>query len=200
MEQLTLFTDAGQSKGIPTDMLDYRPGLFTSEESDDLLIKLLSVTPWQQHKARLYDKEIITPRLVAWYGDVNDKQLVERLPGLLPWTPELLMIRQKAEALGNFKCNAVLLNYYRDGNDSVAWHSDKGSTVGKTVVGSVSFGQVRSFEIRNKQNHAERYAIRLEHGSFLLMKAGFQDNWEHRIAKSAKVIRPRLNLTLRLIG
>jgi alkylated DNA repair dioxygenase AlkB len=58
--------------------------------------------------------------------------------------------------------NSVLLNYYRDGNDSVAWHSDKESIMGsQPVIASVSFGQVRSFDIRRKDDHTETYSVRL---------------------------------------
>lgn len=93
-----------------------------------------------------------------------------------------------------------MLNYYRDANDSVAWHSDKESVLGKhPVIASVSFGQVRSFDIRNKVDHSEKYSVRLEHGSFLLMKRGLQEHWEHRIAKSTKPMKPRVNLTFRLV-
>jgi alkylated DNA repair dioxygenase AlkB len=201
MEQLSLFTNAGQSKGIPSNLFDYRPGIFDIAESDYLMEKLLAATPWQQHITRLYDKEVITPRLMAWYGDVQNEILTAKLPGLLPWNKELKEIEAKVVQLSGIQCNCVLLNYYRDGNDSVAWHSDKEAAPGrKTVVGSVTFGQVRNFDIRNKHNHSERYTIRLEHGSFLLMKAGFQDAWEHRIPKSTQPMRGRLNLTFRQIG
>lgn len=202
MDQLTLFGDAGQSKGLPTQYLDYRPGLFSTAESEQLLQAFISQTPWQQTSIKIYDKEVLSPRLTAWFGDVDaGSYLTEKISGANAWTPELLSIKAKVEALAGMKFNSVLLNYYRDGNDSVAWHSDKEATPGrKTVVASVSFGQVRSFDIRNKQNHAEKYSVRLENGSYLLMKAGLQDLWEHRIAKSVKITRPRVNLTFRRIG
>jgi alkylated DNA repair dioxygenase AlkB len=99
-----------------------------------------------------------------------------------PWTDELLMIKEKVEPLAGIKFNGVLLNNYQDGNDSVAWRSDKESILGKRqVIASVSFGQVRSFDIRNKIDHKEHYSVRLEHGSFLLMKMGLQEAFEHRI-------------------
>jgi len=104
------------------------------------------------------------------------------------------------EPLAGITFNSVLLNYYRNGNDSVAWHSDKESIMGsQPVIASVSFGQVRSFDIRNKADHKERYSVKLEHGSFLLMKAGLQEHWEHCIAKSTKPMRARVNLTFRLV-
>jgi alkylated DNA repair dioxygenase AlkB len=132
--------------------------------------------------------------MTCWYGETD------KIAGTLPWTPELQAIREMVEPLAGIQFNSVLLNYYRDGNDSVAWHSDKESIMGsQPVIASVSFGQVRRFDIRNKSDHKEHYSVKLEHGSFLLMKAGLQENWEHRIAKSAKLMNPRVNLTFRLV-
>ena len=194
MEQLALFAEAGQSKGLPKELLEYIPGFIDQATSDSLLEKFIKETPWQQTKQKLWDKEYLTPRLTAWYGDTT------RISPILPWTPELQTIREQAEALAGIAFNSVLLNYYRDGNDSVTWHSDKESIMGsQPVIASVSFGQVRSFDIRNKTDHKEHYSVRLEHGSFLLMKAGLQENWEHRIAKSTKLMKARVNLTFRLV-
>lgn len=194
MEQLSFFAEAGQRRGLPKHLVAYQAGLISVTESDRLLKYFIEKTPWKQTTQKLWDKTYLTPRLTCWYGDT------ERLAGTLPWTPELLYIKSLVEPLANIKFNSVLLNYYRDGNDSVAWHSDKESIMGsQPVIASVSFGQVRNFDIRNKANHKEHYSIKLEHGSFLLMKAGLQENWEHRIAKSVKPMKPRVNLTFRLI-
>lgn len=94
----------------------------------------------------------------------------------------------------------MLLNYYRDGNDSVAWHSDKENVLGKgPVIVSMTSGQVRSFDIRRKTDHKEIYSVRLDHGSFLLMKAGLQGTFEHRIAKSSRPMKTGINLTFRVV-
>ena len=201
IEQLALFAESGQSKGLPTDFLEYFPGLFSREEGERYLQKFIAETPWKQSVQKMYDKEIVTPRLTAWFGDLGtDYSHPGRITNPLPWTPELLAIKEKVEPLCGTKFNSVLLNYYRDGSDSVAWHSDKESILGKhPVVASVSFGQVRSFDIRSKADHSERYSVRLEHGSFLLMKSGLQEHWEHRIAKSVKPMRARVNLTFRVV-
>ena len=194
MEQLCFFPEAGQSKNLPKEMLEYLPGFIDKATSDRLLTKFMQECPWKQTKQKLWDKEYITPRLTCWYGEA------ERITGILPWTPELLVIRAMLEPVAGIKFNSVLLNYYRDGNDSVAWHSDKESIMGsQPVIASVSFGQVRSFDIRKKSNHKEHYSVRLEHGSFLLMKTGLQEAFEHRIAKSAKPMQARINLTFRLV-
>ncbi|MCR8560307.1 alpha-ketoglutarate-dependent dioxygenase AlkB [Mucilaginibacter sp. BJC16-A38] len=194
MEQLALFAPAGQSKGLPIHLLDYHSNFLDKEMSNGLLEKFIRETPWRQTTQKLWDKEYLTPRLTCWYGDTG------RIAGTLPWTTELQAIRERVEPLAGVTFNTVLLNYYRNGNDSVAWHSDKESIMGsQPVIASVSFGQVRSFDIRRKADHGERYSVRLEHGSFLLMKSGLQEHWEHRIAKSVKPMKARVNLTFRLV-
>ncbi len=200
-EQLCFFPEAGQSRGLPAHLLDYKADLFSKEESDLLLSKFISSSPWKQTKQKMWDKEYLTPRLTAWYGDFGtDYSISGKVSNPNSWTEELLMIKNKVEPLSGVTFNSVLLNYYRDGNDSVAWHSDRESVLGKNpVIASVSFGQVRSFDIRSKEDHAEKYSVKLEHGSFLLMKAGLQEAWEHRIAKSIRPMKPRINLTFRVV-
>jgi alkylated DNA repair dioxygenase AlkB len=65
-------------------------------------------------------------------------------------------------------------------------------------VASVSLGQERVFDIRNKEDHTTKFNILLEDGSYLLMKGDFQDKWQHRIAKSTVPMKERLNLTFRI--
>jgi alkylated DNA repair dioxygenase AlkB len=193
-EQLALFAPAGQSKGLPKHLLEYQAKLVDAAASNRSLAHFISHTPWKQTTQKLWDKEYLTPRLTCWYGETD------KITGTLPWTGELQAIRELVEPLAGIRFNSVLLNYYRDGNDSVAWHSDKESIMGsQPVIASVSFGQVRSFDIRNKADHNEKYSVRLEHGSFLLMKSGLQEQWEHRIAKSTKPMKARINLTFRLV-
>jgi len=201
IEQLCFFPEAGQSKGLPQEMLEYRPGLIDGETGNRLLEKFIRDTPWKQSTQKMWDKEYLTPRLTAWYGDVGtDYSVSGKISNPTPWTDDLLMIKELVEPMAGIQFNSVLLNYYRDSNDSVAWHSDKERILGKRpVIASVSFGQVRSFDIRNKNNHKEHYAVKLEHGSFLLMKAGLQEAFEHRIAKSAKPMKARINLTFRVV-
>src|ERR1700748_1997084 len=122
MEQLSFLAEAGQSKGLPPDLLDYRPALFTAEESEYLMQKFIAEMPWQQRVLKMYDKMVLTPRLTVWVGDPGtDYSFSGEKHDPLPWTEDLLMIKNRIELLAGTKFNSVLLNYYRDGNDSVAW-------------------------------------------------------------------------------
>ncbi|SEB05083.1 alpha-ketoglutarate-dependent dioxygenase AlkB family protein [Pedobacter hartonius] len=202
MEQLSFFPERGQTPGLPEDLLDYLPALFSPDQSELLLRKFIRESPWEQKVVKMYDKEVVTPRLTAWYADpetVDYTALNKTAPN--PWTSELLMIREKVESIAGIQFNSVLLNYYRDGNDSVAWHSDGEKALGThPTIASLSFGQVRNFDIRNKDDHSLKYSVKLENGSLLIMKGNLQALWEHRIAKSVKPVKERINLTFRVVS
>jgi alkylated DNA repair dioxygenase AlkB len=201
MNQLNLFGKIEQKVTVPPDLLDYRRGIFTEAESNKLMQKFIAEMPWQRKSVLMYGKEVVTPRLTVWYGDPDvDYSLSENKTYPLPWTDELLMIKNRIEPLAGYRFNTVLLNYYRDGNDSVSWHSDNDGVPGKNrIVSSVSFGQERLFDIRLKADHSQKDSVLLENGSYLLMKGNFQEEWQHRIAKSTRPMQPRVNLTFRIL-
>jgi alkylated DNA repair dioxygenase AlkB len=201
MEQLSFF-DGGQGLKLPLELMDYRPNFFTREESTGLMQKLKATIAWKQETIQMYGKLLNTPRLTAWYGD-NSKTYAFSGNKYHPlsWTPELLFIKQKIEQTAGLTFNSVLLNDYRNGNDSVAWHADDEPELGiNPVIASVSFGQVRRFDVRHKQDHKLKYSVELESGSLLIMKGDLQHNWEHQVPKSAKAVKERINLTFRMIG
>jgi alkylated DNA repair dioxygenase AlkB len=110
------------------------------------------------------------------------------------------MIKKRIEPFSSAYFDSVLLNYYRDGNDSVSWHTDNDGVPGKNwIVASVSFGQPRTFDFRLREDHSVKYSVELENGSYLLMKGGFQERWQHRVAKSKDAPGPRINLTFRVL-
>lgn len=196
--QLKLFDDGSQLM-LPEDLIAYYPAFLSREEGDQLLEQLLNTVPWQQSKVMMYEKEVLTPRLSAWFGTEPIRSGDQR--PVLPWPPALLALKAKVEAHTGIVFDGVLLNYYRDNNDSVAWHSDKDTVPGlKTEIASVSLGEERNFDFRSKDHHRRRYSIKLQHGSLLLMKGDLQKYWEHRIAKSTKPMKARINLTFRKVG
>ena len=200
MSQLDLF---GNLEGyhFPQQLLEYTPAFLDRPEADFLLEHFLETVAWKQTELKIQDKVIPTPRLIAWFGDTqSDYQLAGRTIEMLPWTTELSSLRERIEKASGHTFNSVLLNYYRDGNDSVAWHRDKESELGdRPVIASLSLGQKRNFDFRSVTDYKLKYSLPLEHGSLLLMKGDLQTGWEHRIAKSAAVKLPRINLTFRLV-
>jgi len=197
-EQIKLFDDSQQLM-LPETLFNYIPSFFGRKESYAYFDHFVDTIPWQQHKVMMYEKEVLTPRLSAFFGDNPLRADDKKNP--LPWTPELLAMKHKIETFTGITFNGVLLNYYRNGNDSVAWHSDKDTMPGlKTEIASISLGQVRHFDFREKRNPHNQHSIALEHGSLLLMKGDLQRFWEHRIAKSKMPMAGRINLTFRKCG
>ncbi|HSI42935.1 MAG TPA: alpha-ketoglutarate-dependent dioxygenase AlkB [Methylotenera sp.] len=200
MKQLNFLQVLDEDQEVSSDTFDYRPKIINEQDCERYLTTFLRDAPWSQLTTVMYGKEVVTPRLYAWYGDRNvDYSLNGEGSQPVLWTPELLEIRKKVEAISGIVFNSVLLNLYRDQNDSVAWHSDRDAVPGRNqYVASVSFGQERYFDLRQKNDHSKKFRVLLENGSYLLMKGAFQDKWEHRVAKSRIPMKPRINLTFRI--
>ena len=200
MDQLSLF-NADEYFRFPEELLEYTPNFLPGNEASELEELLLQTVPWKQRTQKMYDKTVLTPRLTAWYGDeAKTYKLGGNSFNVNPWLPELFALKQQIEKSSGYQFNSVLLNLYRDGNDSVAWHRDKESELGnRPVIASISLGQVRNFDFRKADQHQNRYSLPLQHGSLLIMKGDLQEHWEHRIAKSVKAMKPRINLTFRMV-
>ncbi len=198
MDQLSLFPNEGYD--FPEELVEFHEEYLSRGEADYLLDLLMESTPWQQTRQVMYDKTVLTPRLTAWYGDHKAYKLGNKSIDANPWLPELAELRNRIEEQFGYHFNSVLLNLYRDHNDSVAWHRDRESELGnRPVIASLSLGQLRNFDFRNVLDHSKKYSIPLNHGSLLFMKGKLQEEWEHRIAKSTRTMKPRINLTFRLI-
>ena len=202
MQQSFALDQAGEIE-LPDAELSYYPEFFETKQADGLLAKLKDGIEWTQNTIRFYGKESLVPRMEAWYGDEGKSYAYSGIHmDPKPWTEELIIIKHKIEPLAGVSFNSVLINYYRNGKDRVAWHSDDERELGKNpVIGSVSLGAERKFKLRHKRykTNGLKHEILLRHGSFLLMKGSTQHHWMHEIPRTAKPIGPRINLTFRII-
>lgn len=163
-----------------------------------VLARLIAETAWREESVIVYGKRHLQPRLSAWHGDK-----AYRYSGLslapLPFTPLLDTLREAAEAVTGREYNSVLLNYYRDGRDSMGMHSDDEAELGaEPAIASLSFGATRPFVLRHKITK-ETLRLPLTDGSLLFMAGAMQANWMHGINKTARPVGPRVNLTFRNI-
>ncbi len=162
--------------------------------------RLLNSLIWTPDTVIMFGKLREMRRKSAWYGDLEAHYSyggIKRTP--LPWTPELLQIKQYCEAIAETTFNSVLCNLYHDGNDGMGWHADNEKELGpEPIIASVSFGAERPFAFKHRITK-QRVDIRLAHGSILIMKGECQQTWLHSLPKTVKVSQPRINLTFRNI-
>ncbi|MFL6708829.1 MAG: alpha-ketoglutarate-dependent dioxygenase AlkB family protein [Massilia sp.] len=178
--------------------LAYLPQLALPDSNADLLARLIAETAWRSEAITLFGKQFLQPRLTAWHGTA-----AYRYSGLTmspqPFTPLQETIRATVEAATGCSFNSVLLNYYRDGQDSMGMHSDDEPELGPApAIASVSFGAERVLILRHKGT-GERLRLPLGDGSLLLMAGALQKHWAHGINKTAREPGPRVNLTFRTI-
>ena len=192
-------TDDKQTIVLPDAELDYYPGWLPNHEA--YFQQLAEAVCWRQDLIRMYGREQPIPRLNAWYGDAGADYAysgIELQPQ--PWFPLLASLRDRVAATVSADFNSVLVNWYRDGNDSVGWHSDDETELGPSpLIASVSLGATRRFSLRHKCQAQLRYRIDLAGGSLLVMRPGMQRFWQHQLAKSTRPVAGRINLTFRRI-
>ncbi len=138
------------------------------------------------------------PRLTANYGERSyDYSRLVFTPE--PWTPRLAELKTAAEHESGETFNAAILQLYRDGKDSVNWHSDDIPGVGTNpVIASLSFGGSRWFHLRHKVNAEDRHAVRLGAGDLLVMRGDLQHQYLHKVPREPDAA-PRINITFRRI-
>ena len=184
------------------------PRLFSVTESEGFLDSLKEEVDWRSERITMFGRSIVLPRLTAWFGDPGMSYTysgISTRPDA--WTPTLLRIKARIEAVTTSRFNSVLANYYRDGSDSVSWHSDDEPELGgDPVIGSVSFGSERPFLLRHKAERGgkgpqapSRLTLCLPNGSYLEMGPGTQRNWLHQLPKRPRQTGARINLTFRRI-
>ena len=181
--------------------LRWQPQWLQARIADQWLAELLAQTAWQQPQVLLHGRQYRVPRLVAWYGDAGVSYSYSGLRhSALSWTPLLAKIRAQVERAAGQSLNGVLLNYYRDGQDSMGWHSDDEPELGANpLIASLSLGGERRFDLRRCGSTRIEHSLVLTHGSLLVMAGATQHHWQHQVAKTRQPCAPRLNLTFRRI-
>jgi len=186
---------------LPDSDIAYYPNFLKEEDACSYFNVLRDVIPWQQDDITIFGKTYPQPRLTALYGNNGKTYSYSNITMTpLEFTPELLKIKSEIEKEAGVEFSTCLLNYYRDGKDSNGWHSDDEKELGQNpVIASLSLGAERFFHLRHKQDKAIKHKVLLEHGSLLLMQGQTQHHWHHQIAKTARKIGERINLTFRII-
>lgn len=186
---------------LPEDgVVHYYGKLLQQKEAHQYLETLLNTIAWRHDEAIIFGKKIVTKRKVAWYGEKPYEYTYSKTTKLaLPWTKELLELKDIIEAKTGETFNSCLLNLYHNGDEGMSWHSDGETALKKNgAIASLSLGAERKFAFKHKKNK-EKVELILEHGSLLVMKGRTQTNWLHRLPPTKKIKNSRVNLTFRSI-
>lgn len=199
---IDLFNDSRTTNLLPHDGQVYYYGkIMPDKEQKEYLDKLLNNIEWRHDEATIFGKHFITKRKAAWYGDKSFSYTYSNATKIaLPWTKELIELKSRVESITEATYNSCLLNLYHDGSEGMAYHSDDEKALAEhAAIASLTFGAERNFLFRHKLTK-ERISILLESGSLLVMKGETQTFWQHRLPPTKKVMRPRVNLTFRLMS
>ncbi|KAJ8417000.1 hypothetical protein AAFF_G00282270 [Aldrovandia affinis] len=188
--------------------LQLLPWFLSQTEADWAFSKLFAELPWSQKTNFKQGQSYEEPRLTCWYGELPYTYSQSTLQPNPQWHPVLSELRGAVERASGRSFNSLLCNLYRDGKDSIAWHSDSEPSLGpQPTIASLSLGDTRCFSLRKQPTpeengdytYVERLRIPLSHGTLLLMKGATQEDWQHQVAKEYHDRGPRINLTFRTI-
>lgn len=199
MQQFEIFSQTKEQKiQLENAELSWFADIGLEQDAFD---EIFSSVDWQSEAINIMGKERLVPRLVAWYGDEGADYSYSGVHHVSkPWIPSLKTIKARVEQVSGYRFNSALCNLYRNGQDSMGWHSDDERELGEEpVIASVSLGATREFQLKHKTIEKLRHKIMLTSGSLLVMKAGVQRYWKHQVPKRLKIEEPRINITFRTI-
>jgi alkylated DNA repair dioxygenase AlkB len=174
--------------------VDYRPGWVDDHQS--LFDRLQDEISWEQHEITMFGRTVLIPRLTGWVGDA-----AYRYSGIVnqptPWPTALAALRERLEREVGVGFNSCLVNLYRDGSDSMGFHSDDEPELGpEPTIASISLGARRRFVLRHRVSR-DLWSWDLGAGDLLVMRDESQRDYAHGVPKTARRIGPRMNLTFR---
>jgi alkylated DNA repair dioxygenase AlkB len=178
------------------------PAWLAPGDAEVLFAGLRDGIPWSVHRIRLFGRDVDSPRLSCWIGDPGTGYTYSGThfePN--PWPVALRAIRARLAGDLRIDFNSVLANLYRDGRDSMGWHSDDERELGaQPAIASLSLGSTRRFVLKHRNDPSRKFALELPHGSLLLMRGATQANYRHALPRTVRPVGPRINLTFRRIA
>lgn len=187
---------SAEKVSLPDAEIRYIPDFLDMDSANSFFAMLYQKINWRQDNLVLYGKQVLIPRMHAWYGN-KPYEYSGITMACNSWFEELATLRVMCEKECDMPFNAVLANLYRDGSDSVAMHADDEKELGPApTIASISLGETRRFDFQHKTSKV-KHNIELQHGSLLVMSGETQKFWLHGISKSKNATAPRINLTFR---
>jgi alkylated DNA repair dioxygenase AlkB len=154
--------------------------------ADELCVRLIDGVDWQHHRRWMYDRIVDEPRLTRWY----------RASDPLP-DEALAWFRVAVGRRYGVRFGALGLNFYRNGHDSVAPHSDRELRhLDDTLVAILTLGAARPFLLR-PEGGGPSIDLHPASGDLLVMGGTCQATWEHAVPKVSAGAGPRISASIR---
>ena len=172
--------------------------ILSESKSKKLYDDIIQNTPLEHGIYKMYGKEVKTPRLLwAMRDEEFDIKKSYKVTESSLWSDKIKKLKTKVEKIINKKIKYAQINYYRDGNDYIGWHTDS-EVVEGDLIASVSLGATRKFQFRNISDDT-KHQVLLTNGSLIVFDySAAKKDWKHRIPKEPKVENGRINITFRL--
>lgn len=179
--------------------IDYISNFLSEEQSIKLMNSLTTSAEvkWTHGIYNMFGKNVKTPRLL-WSmrnknGAVNDKYTVTDSG---EWISDVETVKNIIEKKDERIITYAQLNWYKNGNDYIGWHSDKEVANGDKIY-SLSLGATRKFVLKHKKTK-KKYEIELKNGSLLMMNYEASNKiYKHALPKQLSVNGDRINVTFR---
>jgi alkylated DNA repair dioxygenase AlkB len=194
MPQLSLL-EPGESVLVDdaSGRIAYTPGFVDDGTAAAWFAELREAVEWKAERRVMYDREVDVPRLTAHY------RLDPEEVAATPPPPAILKAAHRVVDATGVPFNAVGLNRYRDGRDSVAPHNDHLYEIALGhPIALVSLGATRRMTIRSKEPPRRVFQIDLEGGSLLMMSYATQLHYTHGVPKTKAPVGERISLAFRV--
>ncbi|HEY9291340.1 MAG TPA: alpha-ketoglutarate-dependent dioxygenase AlkB [Microlunatus sp.] len=175
----------------------YLPGWVADQ--DQAYADLVDAIGWEQNDITIAGRTIKIPRLTCWMGEAAYTYSgVRNEPRPMP--EPLAELHQRLERESSAAYNSCLANLYRDGRDSISYHSDDEPELGtRPTIASLSLGDRRRFTVRHRAS-GQTWSLDLGGGDLLIMRDESQSDYRHAVPKTRRPVGPRMNLTFRWFG
>ena len=190
--QLPLFPATSETAVVDDERgrVVYTPDFVPAELARDWFEQVRDEVQWEALRRRMYDREVDVPRLVGHF---------RLAPETAPVPEAIRAAARRVIAATGVAFTSVGLNFYRDGQDSVAPHNDHLDEIalGCPIV-LLSLGSTRRMTIRSKATPRRVFHIDLAPGSLLLMSYETQLHYTHGIPKTTDRVGQRISLAFRV--
>ena len=146
----------------------------------------------------VFGKTHKTPRTIAFFSDtVTGYKYSRHIVPAHPMPLHMKQLMMYVNQLFGAEFNAVLVNHYEDGSETIGRHRDDEKGIKKAGVVAMSLGAERCMTFRDSSGQVIA-DVPLVSGTLLQMSgAAFQALLTHEINKESKVTASRVSLTFR---